>query len=169
MTPSTDLDAEGQTTHATWLPKRPSARIPRLLPVRSIPSVCCHPRRWRIARDSCTSDRTKAKISDQVSSAVTVELPSVPVTTTPCRWAASISMAALRMSVVTNSFRRGSLSKRAGVKRGALAHQHHNVCVAYRSRQRPWLSEMLGVRFHRHRLSERTPVGQGQGHLLIIV
>ena len=91
---------------ATGTPRRPSPTTPRVLPCSPGPIRCCQPPA-RTAASSRAKLRVSAMIIPIVSSGIALPEPVVPQTATPRCFAASRSIDALAMPVVTSSRRFG--------------------------------------------------------------
>ena len=99
---------------ATGTPRRPSPTTPSVDPDRPGPIVCCQPPA-RTAASSWAKLRVSAIIIPIVSSGIALPEPPVPHTVMPWRAAASRSIEALAIPVVTSSRRAGSAASTSAV------------------------------------------------------
>ena len=118
---------------ATMLPSRPRPSTPRVRPDSSGPIVVCQPPA-RTAASSCATRRVTASTSAQVSSAGAACRLRVPQTSTPRSRAASRSIAAFTIPVVTQQPQVRQPVEQGPVERGALPHRDHDVAAGQRGR-----------------------------------
>ena len=165
---------------ATRRPWWPRPTTPSRLPSRPVPTVRCQlppkPSAAPPARPACFSRwsssgmcRSSARIRPQVSSAVDEPMPPVPHTVTPRAAAASRSIDALPMPVVTSSRSRGSWPSRVRVEGRAFPHRHDHVVRFQGADQRLRPSDVLGEHVDLAERTHRRPVRAGQGNLLIVI